>query len=162
MISKTLKQISRYATIILNENILEVFPLFSPKGEEKWVSGWRPEYIYPETGDFVENMVFKTKSANKSEQSYYWILAYLNTELYRAIYTVNTPNRAWAIKVQCTMFDQFKTIAIITYTYTALNNIGEKLNRDALDKMFRLELKDWEEAINHYIKTGQKLVKERI
>jgi hypothetical protein len=160
MITKVSKQISKFSTIILNGNIQEVFPLFSPKGEEKWVSGWQPEYIYPDTGDFVENMVFKTKSSYKSEQTYNWTLTYLNTELSRAVYTVNTPNRVWAIKVQCTMLEKFKTVAVVTYTYTALNNIGEKLNRDALEKMFRLELKDWEEAINHYLKTGEKLLKK--
>lgn len=157
MVTKTSKQLSKSATIILNGNIHEVFPLFSPKGEEKWVRNWQPEYIFPENGEFIENMVFTTPSNNEKENQYNWILSYLNKILFKAIYTVSTPNRIWSVKVQCTAIEALKTIAVITYNYTALNSLGEKLNREAIINMYSESLKDWETAINYYINSGGKI-----
>jgi hypothetical protein len=148
-----MSQISKSSTIILNEAIEKVFPLFSAKGEEKWVAGWNPEYIFPEDGSFVENQVFKTKSGNEKEKEYIWIVTYLNKQEYRVVYTVSTENRIWTVKVQCSATDVKNTSAEISYTYTALNKTGEELNILALQKMFQNNLKDWETAINRYLES---------
>ena len=37
----------------------QAFPLFTPKGEEAWVPGWRPEYLSPPSGETVEEMLFR-------------------------------------------------------------------------------------------------------
>jgi hypothetical protein len=43
------------------------------------------------------------------------------------------------------------------YTYTGLTEHGNAINKLALGMMYRRNLKDWEEAINHYLETGQRL-----
>ncbi len=45
------------------------FPLFTPKGEEAWVPGWKPEYIRPETGETCEEMLFTT---GEGEEKTFW------------------------------------------------------------------------------------------
>ena len=42
----------------------EAFPLFTPKGEEKWIPGWRPTYIAPESGETCRDMIFTTVSGD--------------------------------------------------------------------------------------------------
>jgi hypothetical protein len=149
-----MQQVSKTSKIILNGSITEVFPLFSAIGEKKWVQGWYPEFIYPGNGDFVENAVFKTKSNNTFEKEFNWITSYLNEKDCLVVYTVFTKNRVWTIKVNCTTVEE-KTQAEITYTYIGLNEKGNKLNGDAIEKMFRNNLSDWEAAINYFLKTGE-------
>ncbi len=46
---------------------------------------------------------------------------------------------------------------MITYTHTGLNALGNEIDKHAIEKMYARDLKDWEEAITHYLKTGNKL-----
>ena len=150
-----MKQISNTAKIILNDSVKKVFPLFSPLEEKKWENGWNPDFLYPPKGEFVENLVFKTKSSNNSEKEFNWITSYLNTKDRLVIYTVFTVNRVWTIKVRCEDMGKNKTEAEIKYTFTSLNEKGIAINRESLEKMYKEKLKDWETAINHFLTTGK-------
>jgi len=150
-----MKQVSKTARIMLNGNIEKVFPLFSPLEEKKWDNSWNPDFLYPSNGEFVENLVFKTKASDKTEKAFYWTISYLNRQDHLVIYTVFTENRVWIIKVQCVDIGKNKTEAEIKYTFTSLNEKGIAMNREALEKMYKNELKDWEAAINHFLTTGK-------
>ena len=64
----------------------------------------------------------------------------------------------WWITIQCRESVAGETTqAEITYTYTGLTEHGNAINKLALEMMYRRDLKDWEEAINHYLETGQRL-----
>ncbi len=152
------KQISNTATIQLNDFVEKVFPLFSPLGEKKWVNGWDPLFLYPKSGEFSENLVFKTKSSNTIEKEFNWILSYLNQKDFIVVYTVFTENRVWTIKVQCEKYGNKKTKAKIQYTFTGLNETGDKINKESLEKMFNQKLKNWEDAINYFLETGKMLI----
>jgi len=152
-----MKQISNSARIILNDSIEKVFPLFSPLEEKKWDNSWNPDFLYPPKGEFVENLVFKTKSNNKIEKEFNWIISYLNAKDYLVIYNVFTENRVWTIKVQCADIEKNKTEAEITYTFTGLNEKGIEINRESLETMYEKKLKDWEIAINYFLETGKTL-----
>ncbi len=148
-----MNQISNTARIILEGSIENVFPLFSPIEEKKWEGDWNPDFLYPANGEFVENLVFKTKSHHKTEKEYNWIISHLDTKNYLVVYTVFTENRVWTIKVQCEDIGKNKTAAEIKYTFTSLNEKGIEINRESLEKMYEKELKDWEAAINHFLET---------
>ena len=153
-----MNQISNTARIILNDSIEKVFPLFSPLEEKKWENSWNPDFLYPPKGEFIENMVFKTKSSNNIEKEFNWITSHLNTKDYLVIYTVFTENRVWTIKVQCIDIEKNKTEAEIKYTFTSLNEKGIAINSESLEKMYKKELKDWEVAINYFLETGKCLI----
>lgn len=150
-----MNQISNTARIILNDSIEKVFPLFSPLEEKKWENDWNPDFLYPSNGEFVENLVFNTKSSNKIEKKFNWIISYLDIKDYLVVYTVFTENRVWTIKVQCVDIEKNKTAAEIKYTFTSLNKKGIEINRESLEKMYKKDLKDWETAINYFLKTGK-------
>ena len=47
-----------------------------------------------------------------------------------------------------------QTAAVISYTFTGLAALGNKINKQAIEKMYERTLEDWQGAINHYLKTG--------
>jgi hypothetical protein len=47
------------------------------------------------------------------------------------------------------------TKATITYSFVAINEIGIKLNEEALEEMYVKNLEDWQMLINHYLATGK-------
>lgn len=147
-------RISRCSTIDLAGGIEEVFPLFGPVREKDWAHGWDPEIQYPAGGIAEEGMLFRTVADNGSDGHYQWILMRLDRESHLIAYAVSAPGRIWFIRVQCRAGGK-GTTADISYTYTGLSPGGSARNREAMDVIFAHDLRDWEEAINNYLKNGK-------
>lgn len=145
------KKISKTATIILNENISTVFPLFGAFEERKWATGWNPDLIYPDTEIIEEGTTFKTKGHGHGESEFIWRVSKYEPEKYLIQYLVNTENRYWTITVKCKSLKENRTSAEITYTFIGLNDIGNEINEHSSNLMYKNELKDWEEEINNYL-----------
>ncbi len=149
-------RISRSATILINNNPDQVFNLFSPLGEKKWVPGWNPNFIHPVDGNWQEGLVFSTPAGNNKEDCYHWIVSRLNRQQKKVMYTVFTSNRIWTITVRCQDHGTRQTSTTVTYTYTALNELGVDLNKTAMSKMFDRDLQDWQETLNSYLENSGK------
>ena len=150
--------ITKSATITLNADIKTVFPLFGPIEEKKWAEGWNPKVLHPENTLVEEGMVFVTKSHAEKEAESLWAVTKYNPEKHLISYTVSTQNRIWFISIYCEQTGSNQTKTIITYTFTSRNQHGIKLNQQSLEKMYKYNLEDWEEAINQYLATGKMLV----
>jgi hypothetical protein len=146
----TSERVQRSATIYLNGTIEQVFPLFGPIREKDWAHGWDPHVIYPKDTLVAKHMVFRT------HENYTWTIVKYEPSAYLIEYLVSDPDRLWYITVQCNSAGQ-QTSAVITYSYTGLSEEGNRRNDAAITKMFAFDLKDWEQAINHYLKTGTQL-----
>jgi hypothetical protein len=151
------KRILKTSTITLNAAVETVFPLFGPVKEMDWAEGWQPEIIYSQAENIEAYMVFKTKSHGHGEPEYVWTVSQFDPAEAFIEYTVFTPNRLWRITIKCRASAPQTTQAEITYTYTALTEIGAIINHKALETMYAHNLKDWEVAINSYLQTGQQL-----
>ena len=152
------KRISRAATIVLDAPIGRVFPLFGPIKEKEWSIGWKPQILYPASGNVEEHMVFKTAPhAGHNEPEYTWIVSKYQPAQALIEYTVFIPGRVWWITIQCREEIAGRTTAEITYTYSGLTELGNAIDEKALQVMYARDLKDWEEAISYYLKTGKKL-----
>jgi hypothetical protein len=148
------ERISRTEEIILNGNISTVFPLFGAFEERKWAEGWNPELIYPETEIIAEGTTFKTEGQDApGEAGYTWIVDKYDADRMFIQYLVFTVNRYWTIAVECAEINAGKMQAKITYTFTALNEMGHQLNIQHLDRIYADSLKDWESEINAYLST---------
>jgi hypothetical protein len=152
------KRFTRSGIIILNAPLEEVFPLFGPIREKEWAHGWNPGIIHGAADDVEEHMVFKTVSRFHEEPEYIWTVSkYMPDQAYIE-YTVFSGERIWFVAVKCCANPASRTTrAEITYTYTGLTEAGNAIGEKALQVMFARDLKDWEEAINYYLKTGEKL-----
>lgn len=152
------RRISRTSTITLNAPLKESFPLFGPIREKEWAAGWNPEILYSTTYIVEEHMVFKTPSHHgHSEPDYIWTVTKYLPDQALIEYAVFTPERLWWITIKCHEDTSHQTTkAEITYTYTGLTDTGNEINERALQLMYAHDLRDWEELINHYLKTGEK------
>lgn len=148
------EKIAKTATIILNGNIENVFPLFNPIEEQKWAPVFKPHFIFPSDESVQEGMSFKT-AGHGDEPEFLWVITKYNKEDHLIQYLVSTSNRYWTITVACKQAgdDLAQTSAEITYAYFGLNEKGLTLNKMHLDRMYAKSLKDWEEAINNYLKS---------
>ncbi len=150
------ERIQRSASFIIHGKIQNVFPLFGPIREKEWAEGWEPEILYRSEDALVEeHMMFQTNSPN-GEEKYTWVITQFQPEKYLIEYSVSTQERIWFIRVSCEGQKEI-TAVTISYTYTGLTQEGNRQNEQALKKMYSNNLQDWQEAINHYLKTGNQL-----
>lgn len=148
------ERISRSSSFIIHDTIEKVFPLFGPLLEKEWAAGWEPRVIYLDQKNVAEHMIFETKGHHGDH--YLWAVTQYEPKDYRIEYTVQTPERIWFIRVQCSPVEN-ETKVVVTYTYTGLTSKGNEQNKEALSKMFAHDLKDWEESVNYYLTTGKQL-----
>ena len=151
------ERISRSATITVHEMIEKTFPLFGPIREKEWAEGWNPAILYRTNPNTLveEYMIFQTEG-QAGEGKYTWVITQYQPDNYLIEYTVSTQERIWFIRVQCTAANENTKVNVI-YTYTGLTEEGNRKNEQALKRMFADDLSDWEEAINHYLRTGKLL-----
>jgi hypothetical protein len=151
-------RISRTSVLTLNAPLPRVFPLFGPIKEKEWAEGWDPHVLYSTTGLVEEHMVFQVCSPHALEADSTWTVSKYQPDLALIEYTVFAPERLWWITIQCRESHPGGTTeAAITYTHIGLTENGNRVNEQALAKMYHRKLKDWEEAINHYLATGKRL-----
>ena len=148
-------RISKSSTLMLNGELRDVFPLFTPIHEKEWAAGWEPEILYGGV-EIKEGGIFRTPSYFDEGEYFLWIISKYDEHHFLIQYTVTSPGRVWFIEVQCKPY-QSKTLATITYIYTGLNAEGHERNKVALGRIFANNLADWENAINYFLKTGKKL-----
>ena len=151
------QRISQTSTFRVEAPLEKAFPLFGPILEKEWAWGWDPKVVYSSSALIEEKMIFRTKGR---EGDYTWIVSRYEPQQYLVEYTVYTQERVWFITVLCSGEGQATEVSV-TYTYTGLTETGNALNRQALDEMFKHDLKDWEEAIAWYLVKGKILEPEQ-
>ena len=149
------ERISRSATFTVHGKIENIFPLFGPICEAEWAEGWEPKILYRTNEQTLveEHMIFQT-NGKTGEGKYTWVITQYQPEKFMIEYTISTHERIWFVRVECKPF-QHQTDVKVTYTYTGIREEGKRKNEQALKRMFAQDLKDWEEAINYYLKTGK-------
>jgi hypothetical protein len=149
------ERISKTALITLNGKIETVFPLFGAFEERKWAKDWDPILIYPSNETIEEGTTFKTNIHGHSESEFIWRVSKYDVDKYLIQYLVTTENRYWTITVKCSSLTENRTSAEITYTFIGLNELGNRINKQSLEHMYEHDLKDWEEAINLFLKNDK-------
>lgn len=145
-------------TQINTGNIIEVFPLLCPVRERKWIDGWDCNMIYTKSGYIEEDCVFTT--THHSNQETVWHVTHYNRENYTIEFLRVTPHENTVrIKIHLEEFECSKTKVNIYYLYTLLKKSDTSIEFKAIEQTFFDSMHWWEKAINHYLKTGLKLVK---
>lgn len=119
--------------------------LFTPAGEELWVDGWKPTYLYPADGRTEPGMVFTTGSGDDFT---IWSLADFDTEAHYARYLRVTPaTRSGFVEVRCRKVGDEATAVEVTYTFTALTSAGVTLLASFGGASFAAMIEQWRTAI---------------
>jgi hypothetical protein len=126
----------------------EAFPLFTPKGEELWVPGWKPDYISPASGETCEEMIFATDNGNESTL---WTCLQWRPDQHHVRYLRITPgSRAAFVDVHCLSDGQFRTLVRVSYAFVALSESGHALIHSMSRDSFSTMVDEWAALIERY------------
>lgn len=150
-ISKTYRQINSATPD-------KVFPLLCPVLEKEWIDGWEYEMIYSVSGVAEKGCVFQTPSPGNVKTT--WYTTRYKPEQFIIEFVRITPGEM-AVRIYIRLSDNKNgtTAADITYEYTPLSETGNTWIKKESGTVFNANMAYWEKAINHYLQTGQKLLK---
>ena len=148
-------RLCKSATIILNANVNQVFPLFGALEEKKWEPSWNPRIIFPASGNMEEGLVFQTPEHIPAAPPVTWVVVKYDVQQHLLAYCLTSPIRVAMITIRCYKLTGNTTKAEVGYQLTGLTEAGNELSHHMLTKIFAEDLKDWERAINTHL-AGQK------
>lgn len=109
--------------ILVDLPLTEAMPLFTPRGEEAWVPGWKPTYISPTSGETCDEMLFVT---NHDGETTYWTCMNWQPDDGHVRYLRLTPgSRTGFVDVRCRENGANSTRVLIAYELHALTDAGQ-------------------------------------
>lgn len=136
----------------------QVFPLLCPVREKDWLDGWEYEMIFSKSGVVEQDCVFSTP--HHGELKTIWYVTHHNKNNHIVEFIRTTPDESVVkINIQLSAIDESKTKAHITYQYLGLNEVQNQHIENQLEKEFTAAMYWWQKAINHFLTTGTKLLK---
>ncbi len=124
----------------------EALPLFTPKGEEQWVPGWRPDYLAPTSGETCEEMVFRT--GHGDEITLWTCLKWRPDERHARYLRVTPGAHVGFVDVRCRPEGRSATAVRVSYSYVALSPAGQA-HIDAISPAsFAAAIGEWAELID--------------
>ena len=137
----------------------EVFPLLCPVREKDWLDGWEYEMIYSKSGLVEKDCAFSTPQHGKADTI--WYVSQYDPGNFTIEFIRVTPNESVVkINISLSPLSDNKTRVDISYQYTGLNDEQNNFIENGLEEQFNENMRWWEKAINHYLKTGNKLLKK--
>ena len=125
------------------------FALFTPRGEEQWVPGWRPDYVWPQSGETARDMVFRTGSG---EEATLWTCLAWQPEARHVRYLRATPaSRVAFVDVRCRPDGTGGTVARIAYRYVALSDTGREFIGAISPESFAAMIDEWAVLIGRWL-----------
>lgn len=150
-------RVSRTYSIELNASVEKVFFLFDPVIEKNWAYGWDFKPVFPADGSVQPGMVFTTRRHEESETI--WRLNRLDAINWEVEYLrLTVGSRLGMISIKCNAVDLHSARATVTYEFTALSEAGNEYIRTFTEEYYRHWMKEWQDAINHYLVTGETLI----
>jgi hypothetical protein len=141
----------RSCTIDIDDVVGEVFPLFTPKGEEAWVEGWCPDYLHPASGETCEGMVFRT--GHSSEATLWTCVLWRPDEHYVRYVRVTPASGVAVIDVSCRARSDARTAVTVSYAYTATTADGAANLAELGTERFAAMIDGWRAAISSFLRS---------
>ena len=136
----------------------KVFPLLCPAREADWLDGWQYNMIYSTSGLVEKGAVFSTPHHDKKETV--WMVTNYDTKNLKVDFCRFTPDsRTCFLQISVSAKGNDESFVDISYTYTAISEQGNNFIDSFTEETFLESVKFWEDAMNYYLKTGNKLEK---
>jgi len=149
-----MQQVSHSTTIHVNATPDETLPLFTAAGERLWIKEWDPTYIYPESGEPQQGMIWKT--TNHANIDEIWVTVTYDMARHIATYVKWSPeSNVTRIDIRCRPIDDARTQVQVTYTVTALSEEGVAGLKSFTKEHYNQWILTWEKAIEHYLQHGE-------
>lgn len=119
---------------------------FTPKGEESWVPGWKPEYLHPKSGETGRGMVFTTKE--KMGATVVWTcLDYLPQIGLARYFRAVSDRQASLVDVNCQRSGEGGTTVRVTYRHLPLSQEGAAYIDALEEEDFRRDIDGWRDLV---------------
>lgn len=158
MTSKNTYRVSYDYTQQLVAPAEEVFPLICPVREAEWLDGFEYAWVYSESGLAEMNAIFTTPPHGPMPASL-WIITRHDPQEH-VVDMVRVTGEWYVTHLRVAVEDApgGGSAAHISYTFTALNEMGERaIKHHHSEPQFRQMVVHWERAVNHYLQTGETL-----
>lgn len=119
------------------------FALFTPHGEERWVSGWRPRFPVPVDDDTAPGTVFETATHGETTV---WVVADRDPGKRISYARVTPGSRAGTVTVHLDEDENGFSVVHVTYELTPLTADGRRV-LDDFSSAYPDFLASWEAAI---------------
>ena len=127
--------------------------LFTPRGEEGWVPGWKPRYVEPANGETVAGMVFET---GEGAECTIWTCMEWDAAVGRAAYLRVVPgHRVSRVFVACRACEGDGSAVTVRYEHVALSTQGEAWLADQTQSDYEAEIAAWPAHIEAAIGDGR-------
>jgi hypothetical protein len=129
----------------------EALALFTPRGEERWVPGWRPRFPVSSDDDTAPGTVFETHADGEHT---IWVVAEREVGRRVAYARVTPGSRAGKVTVAADGDGRGGAAVQVTYELTALSPEGARELSD-FAACYASFLRSWEEDIATLLRRGQ-------
>ncbi|UCH23228.1 MAG: hypothetical protein JSU83_08500 [Deltaproteobacteria bacterium] len=152
------KRVTRSYQQMINAPASVVFPLICPVREAEWLDGWDYRLVYSESGFAEEGCVFT--SSQTEEKDTIWLITKRDEDNKEIEFARITPeSRVAKLNISVEEIENENSRVHITYTYTALNESGNKFIEAFTEAKFNESMKFWEDSMNYFLRTGEKLIR---
>lgn len=153
------KRVSRHCQQRINAPPPKVFSLLCPVREAEWLFAWDCEIIYSESGFAEEGGVFISSSSHEGEKGTIWLVTKRDEDNNEIEFARITPeSRIGKLDISVEETEGSNSLVNVSYTFTALNENGNRFIEEFTEEEFIESMKFWEDSMNYYLETGKKLV----
>jgi len=128
------------------------------------VPGWRYRLIYSDSGVAELGCIFTTPNfleatgAGNAAPETTWMTIDYDPAAFRVAYVWISPGRVAAdLRIQLARTQSGETQTRVRYRYTGLSVEGNREVEGYDREWFRKKMENWESAMNHYLRTGEKI-----
>jgi hypothetical protein len=126
----------------------EVFPLFSPEGERRWVPDWDPEILHPASG-WERGQVFRTREERGEAV---WVITRLDRTRHEVEYHRVEPGRFVAqVEVRCRAVADHETEVSTAYSFVGLGEAGNNEIAAMTQSAYDAKMARWAEWIGRHL-----------
>lgn len=137
----------------IDGHVDEVFELFTPLGEKKWVEGWDPEILFPPGVSLAEGMVFRTFAQDQEE---IWVVSHLDVPAHHILYDRVEPKHVAArVEIRCRATGATTEVST-SYRYVGLSDAGNRYVATWTDAAYAAKMARWQKLINRHLASLRK------
>ena len=141
--------VERTGALRVNRPLAQAFPLFSPEGERRWVTGWIPEYLHPRgVASDAPGTVFQTH--HNDEETQWLVLRYSPADGVAEYVRITPGSRIGVVTIRATERGATTDVEV-TYKLTSLSEAGTRTLDGMTVASYAAMLQDWERLIHEAI-----------
>ena len=147
---QNVSSIKHSAAFDISQPVEQVFPLFSPEGEKRWIPHWSYQNVMGTT-ELSEDYVFLTKSHDHASADAIWLVKrYIPETWLVQFYRVEPEDKVGIVTVLCSGISGGLTHVEVTYEYIPLSEKGREFVEGYTIEAYEKLIDNWKELLLQY------------